>query len=217
MVQTRLLRKTNADSHYTNAVYSFLKSRAVKHSNETAMISADAKCKVPIGEPGFPIAAVSRGKSVIVGVNEKFKVGDHDFSKVSLIPDAILVHSIPESQEGGGERNKERVGEWYTGQVYYSIKDMATEGSSAVRGAAELSKALEEEYGGLIPSRLYLYTDGGGDRNNTHFKVQKSLMALFLKHDLDEIVSAPQPQVIPTGTLLRDVIVYPTWDCNPLQ
>ena len=127
------------------------------------------------------------------------------------------MHYIPKSEEGDGERNKERIREWYTGQVYYSIKDMTTEGSSAVRGAAELSKALEEEYGDLIPSRLYLYTDGGGDRNDTHFKVQKSLMALFMMHDLDEIVSAPQPQVIPTGTLLRDVIVYPTWDCNPLQ
>ena len=48
MVQTRLLRKTNADSHYTNAVYSFLKSRVVKHSNETVMISADANARCPL-------------------------------------------------------------------------------------------------------------------------------------------------------------------------
>ena len=97
MVQARLMRKDNVDAHYTNAIYSFLKERAVKYSNSTAMISADAKCEVSVGEPDFPIASVSRGKAVIVGRNEKFKVGDHDFSKVSLIPDATLIHSIPGS------------------------------------------------------------------------------------------------------------------------
>ena len=99
MVQARLLRKNNSDSHYTNAVYSFLKERAIQDSTCTAMISADSKCKVSVGEPGSPIAAVSRGKDVIVGRNEVFKVGDHDFSKVSLIPDAIRIHSIPENEE----------------------------------------------------------------------------------------------------------------------
>ena len=62
MVQARLLRKNISDSHYTNAVCSFLKERAIQNSTCTAMISADAKCKVSVGEPGFPIAAVSRGK-----------------------------------------------------------------------------------------------------------------------------------------------------------
>lgn len=34
------------------------------------------------------------------------------------------------------------------------------------------------------------YTDGGGDRKNTNFKVQKSLLALFVKYDFDEIIAA---------------------------
>ena len=88
MVQARLLRKNNSDSHYTNAVYSFLKERAIQNTTCTAMISADAKCKVSVGEPGFQIAVVSREKAV-VGRNEVFKVGDHDFPKVSLIPDLL--------------------------------------------------------------------------------------------------------------------------------
>ena len=78
MVQARLLRKENVDSHYTNAIYSFLKERASKHVNSSIMVSADAKCKISVGEPGFPIAAVTRGKLVVVGV--------HDYSKISLIP-----------------------------------------------------------------------------------------------------------------------------------
>ena len=50
---------------------------------EKSFVSADAKCKVQIGEPAYPIAAVSRGKKVLVGINETFAVGDHDFSKFS--------------------------------------------------------------------------------------------------------------------------------------
>ena len=193
MVQARLMGKDNVDAHYTNAIYSFLKERAVKYSNSTAMISADAKCKVSVGEPDFPIASVSRGNAVIVGRNEKFKVGDHDFSKVSLISDATLIHSIPGDDSKDAEQiecNKETVGKWYTGKVFYSVKNMATEGSTAERGATELSLALKEFYGLTIPPRLYLYADGGRERKNDNFKVQKSLIELFLLHDFDEIVAA---------------------------
>ena len=193
MVQARLLRNNNPDSHYANAVYSFMKERAVKNSEFTAMLSVDAKCKVSVGEPDFPIAAVSRGKAVIVGENQTFKVGDHDFSKVSMIPDATLIHTIPnveENEDGDVECNKHSVGAWYSGNVFYSVKDMATEGSSAMRGATETSVALIAQYQDSIPPRLSLFADGAGDRKNTNFKVQKGLISLFLKHDLDEVVAA---------------------------
>ena len=52
-----------------------------------------------------------------------------------MILDAILIHSIPanveEEQEGTEEEqedtgcNKQSVGKWYTGKVFYSVKDMA--------------------------------------------------------------------------------------------
>ena len=116
------------------------------------MVSADAKCKVSVGEPGYPIAAVSRGKQVIVGVNETFKVDDHDYSKISLIPDAILIHSIPENFDMTVETNKPRVGDWYTGQVYYSIRICPWKVSTAIRGVAELDKALSDHYSPRVPS-----------------------------------------------------------------
>ena len=31
--------------------------------------------------------------------NQTFKVGDDDFSKLSLIPDAILIHDIPRIED----------------------------------------------------------------------------------------------------------------------
>ena len=34
------------------------------HKSDTVFLSVDDKCKVPVGEPGFPVAAVSRGKKV---------------------------------------------------------------------------------------------------------------------------------------------------------
>ena len=91
MIQSRIIRQENIDIHYTNAIFSFLKKRAVEHLTETVCISADAKWKVQVGEPGYPIAG---GKHVIVGHNETFAVGDHDFTNLSLIPDAI--HAISE-------------------------------------------------------------------------------------------------------------------------
>ena len=185
-VQARILRKNNPDAQYARTVYKFLKGRAIKYSTETIFFSADAKCKIPVGEPGFPLAAITRGKKVIVGRNEKFKVADHDFSKMSLIPDAVLVHNIPEA---GDQLEK---GNWYSGAVYYSFKSMVFQGSTAERGVVELGKVIDEQVAGNlkpIPNRCYLLTDGGGDRNVTHLSVQKPLVGLFRKYDFDEIIA----------------------------
>ena len=130
MVQARLFRKTNPDTHYANSIYKFLKECAVKNRQNEAFFSADAKCKVPVGEPGYPITTVTRGKKVIVGNNGKSHVADHDFTKLSLIPDAYLLHEIPESRDNltaeescddieSGEKTCS--GEWYTGQVFYGF------------------------------------------------------------------------------------------------
>lgn len=56
----------------------------MKHSKSAVMISADAKCKIILGEPDFLRAAGRRRKVVIVGKNETFKVDDGDFSTISL-------------------------------------------------------------------------------------------------------------------------------------
>ena len=81
-------------------------------------------------------------------------------------------YSIPENEEEEQEDtecNKQSVGKWYTGKVFYSVKDMPTQGSSAIRGVAEVNTALMSHYDSEnFPSRLYLYTDGGGDRKNTY-------------------------------------------------
>ena len=99
MIQARLFRKNNPDAHYCNAIYNFMKQRAIKHTTDWTFFNADAKYKVSVGEPDFPLASVSQGKKVMVGVNESFRVADHGFSKVSLIPDVIFLQDIPEPQD----------------------------------------------------------------------------------------------------------------------
>ena len=193
MIQSRVLRKDNPDAHYTTALHSFLKERSQLYADNCAMVSADAKCKVTLGEPSYPIAAVSRGKRVIVGSRESLQVGDHDFSKTSLIPDAILIQDIPVPQTNDTSKTSETVGSteksWYHGQVFYGVKSMVSEGSTAWRCIVELGKTLELEYE-TIPGRIYWYTDGGGDRRMTFIQVQLAVISLFLTYDADEVIVA---------------------------
>ena len=191
MVQARLFRKNNPDAHYCNAIYNFIKQRAMKDRLNATFFSSDAKCKISVGEPDFPLASVSIGKKVIVGVNESFQVGDHDYSKMSIIPDACLVHEIPESSEEPldyevtTQENSKR-NSWFSGQVFYGFKSMVTQGSTAMRGVAEMGKILKEN--GATVSRFYAITDGGGDRRVDYLSVRKAIISLFLQHDLDEVL-----------------------------
>ena len=96
MVQARLFRKHNPESHYCNAIYNFMKERAMTHRDTSTLFNVDTKCKVSVGEADFPIASVTRGKKVIADINQLFEVGNHDFSKISVVPDAVFVQKIPE-------------------------------------------------------------------------------------------------------------------------
>ena len=62
---------------------------------------------------------------------------------------------------------------------------MATQGSSAIRGVAEMGKIIETEK--INATRFYAISDGGGDGRADFLSVQKSLVGLFLYHDFDEV------------------------------
>ena len=164
MVQVCLFRKSNPDAHYANAIYKFLKERAVKIRQNVAFFSADTKCKVPVGEPGYPIATITRGKKVIVGNYGKFMVAEHDFSKLSLIRDVYLSHGILEdSDELTAEKSGDDVKSgkrWYLGQVFYGFKSMLTESSNAMRCATEIGELMIEHFNEVAPY-LYVYSDSG--------------------------------------------------------
>ena len=139
MIQARLFCKNNPDTHYCNAIFNFMKQRAIKHRTYSNFFSADRKCKVSVGEPDFPLASVSRDKKVVVGVKEIFRVADHDFSKVSLIPDAIFVQDIsePQNDKPADEylHDDKKISQ-FREQVCYGVKNMVTRASTALRGVA---------------------------------------------------------------------------------
>ena len=60
-------------------------------------LSIDDKHKIKIGEPGFPVAAAERGKRVIVSCDSTFQVGDHDFTRMGIVPSVCLSIDIPEN------------------------------------------------------------------------------------------------------------------------
>ena len=91
-----------------------MKERAMAHRDTSTLFSVDAKCKVSV-EPDFPIASVTRGQKVIVGINQLFEVSDHNFSKISIIPDAAFVQKIPENKEQG---DKGFQSSWLCGKVF---------------------------------------------------------------------------------------------------
>ena len=91
MVQARQLRKFHDDAHYASAIYRYLRSFSVKYISFCTFASLDDKHHCKVGEPNYPVAAVERGKSVLVSLNRSFSVSDHDFTRFSLIPSVALI------------------------------------------------------------------------------------------------------------------------------
>ena len=65
--------------------------------DHSLLVFVDDKHHLKIGEPGLPVAAVERGRRVIVGLNSNFQVADHDFTRFSLVPSVTMICDVPES------------------------------------------------------------------------------------------------------------------------
>lgn len=174
MVQARQFRKTHEDAHYAGAQYRYQREFAIMFREHSVFVSADDKHRLKVGEPGFPVAAAERGRRVLVGRDSSFSVGDHDFTRFSLVPSVTFVIDIPDCIDSS----------WYKGQVIIGFKDAAFEPSSPIRHAAELHQSVQS-YGFSEKPVLFLYSDGGPDHRLTYLSVKLSLVALFLKLDLD--------------------------------
>ena len=96
-------------------------------------------------------------------------LGDHDFTKFSLIPSVSLVVDIPDDVTQS----------WYTGNVFNGLKEGAFEPSSPHRYMTELCEIVKKEN----PAE-------GPDHRLTYLSVQLSLIAIFLELDLDFVCAA---------------------------
>ncbi|KAI8490498.1 hypothetical protein Bbelb_317660 [Branchiostoma belcheri] len=106
---SRQLNHDHVDAHYAAAIFKYLKSFAVKFREYTALVFMDDKHgRVKVGEPGYPVAAVGRGKSVLVSRDTVFAVADHDFTKLKITPSVTLGCDIPESESDS----------FYSGKVF---------------------------------------------------------------------------------------------------
>ena len=106
-MQQRMVRKVQDNYHYANAIFKYARQYAVNVGDLRSFIFSDDKHKISVGEPGFPLSALPRRRRVLVGLNQTYQVGDHDFSTVSLIPTVILLNDIPEKVDGS----------WYRGNT----------------------------------------------------------------------------------------------------
>ena len=97
MVQKRQFQKAHEDEHYAAAIFRYLRECAIKLKDYCTMICIDDKHQLNVRESGFPVAAAERGRRVLVRVGTTFEVGDHDFTKFSIIPSVVLVVDIPDN------------------------------------------------------------------------------------------------------------------------
>ncbi|GBC01659.1 hypothetical protein RclHR1_04280016 [Rhizophagus clarus] len=181
MIQVRQLHLNHIDSHYASAIFRYLKELAIKFKDHTWLVFLDDKHRCKIEELGHPVAAIERGKQVVVTTHETFAISDYDFTKCSLIPSVTMLCNIPDNIEGS----------FYRGQVNIGLKDAAFQASSALRHMTELYDILLHTE--MHHPFLMLYTDGGPDHKNTFLRVQLSLIAMFIALDLDYLVAVRTP------------------------
>ena len=177
MIQTRQLRAYHPDVHYASALFRYEKEFAVKFSEITNLVFLDDKHCCKVGEPGFPVAAIERGKKVVVSKDTTFTVADHDFTKTGIIPSVTMICNIPESINGN----------FYSGKVHIGLKDPIFQPSSPIRHATELYNILLKEL--VDKPVLCLYMDDRPDHQCTYARVQLSYICLFLALDLDYFVA----------------------------
>ena len=152
----------------------------VRFRKFSTFVCMDDKHHCKVGEPGHPVAAVERGKRVIVKEDKVFAVSDHDFTKFSVIPSVTMVLEIPDSINGS----------FYRGQVYVGVKDLILEPSSPLRHITELFNILNAEEAKPV---LFIYTDGGPDHRLSYLSVKLALVCLFIAGDYDMIVAGRTP------------------------
>ena len=126
MVQACQFRKDHPDSHYAAALFRYQKEYALFVKDHCNFLSIDDKHKIKIREPGFPVAAAERGKRVIDSRDSTFQVGDHDFTRMGIVPSVCLSIDIPENIEES----------FYHGKVYICFKDAVFQPSSPNRHIA---------------------------------------------------------------------------------
>ena len=143
----------------------------------------DDKASIAIGQAGAPIGAARRQRKTLQVENMALDSCDHDVAAQHLTPSVSIVMDPPEHVSG-----------FYGGCPEVTLKCSIFQPSNSFRHMAELSKRLtvDNESVALKPF-LFILSDGGPDHNTIFIQTQLSVIALFLKHDLDYICCVRTP------------------------
>ena len=106
--------------HYCAALILYQRELAVKYRELSVFICIDDKHRIEVGKPGYPVAAVERGRQVIVSQTEEFVIADHDFTRFSIIPSVVLQVNIPDTCEGCWYQGKVMIG--FSHHLHYDMQ-----------------------------------------------------------------------------------------------
>jgi pyruvate/2-oxoglutarate dehydrogenase complex dihydrolipoamide dehydrogenase (E3) component len=130
MVQSRQFRTNHIDAHYASAIFRYEKEFSVRLREHVSFLSMDDKHTLKVGEPGCPVAAVERGKAVLVAIGKKLTVADLDFTRLSITPSDSLAVDVPETIDET----------FHQGKVFVVFKENAFQPSSPSRHMAQLRR-----------------------------------------------------------------------------
>ena len=95
MVQARQFHKMHPDAHYATALFRYQRELTILLRDHGVFVSLDDKHRIKVGEPGFPVAAAEHGRRVLVSHDTIFKIGDHDFTRMSIVLSVCFIIDIP--------------------------------------------------------------------------------------------------------------------------
>ena len=182
-VQQRQLCKEHVDSKYVMMLLKYAKEFAVRFRDVVTMVCVDDKAIIPVGEPGAPVSTGVRGHHrSLVPTSAYIGALDHDFHIHGIVSSVSLIVDIPQSP----------LDSFFSGQVYVGNKNKVTQVSSPLCHAAELSKVILSEQcseNAATKSVLLVVSDGGPDHRLSYGTVQTSLLALFIRQNLDMLIA----------------------------
>ena len=135
------------------------------------------------------IQAISTGvrpnRTGIIAIDDEIGLAamDHDFHYGSLVPSVLLRCNIPDDMSGSFYCGDEEDG---FGQIAVTLRDAIFDGSKIFDHQAQLLDTMKRME--VAPPVLVFQSDGGADRSIKRAQTKLSLVALFKKLDLDQLV-----------------------------
>jgi hypothetical protein len=185
-MQSRSLREVHDDSHYCATRWLYLKRYLMAHPGDVAVVSADDKAKIPIGEPTKAVAACSTQRRVLMLAGEgrppSVLAMDHDYDvKCRLVPSVVLSIKPPRPDDDDQS--------FYHGRAYVSLKEGVHMPSCPAGHMVELLRVLNREHPAGLPPIVALFTDGGSDHRTTYRSVRLALISFFLHSGVDMVIA----------------------------